>query len=52
MTKWFENCYSTDNVTISSRIRLARNIKNYPFPNIMTKSQINDLNEFILLVKL
>ncbi len=34
MKKWYQNCGSREtSVIISSRIRLARNLRDYPFPN-------------------
>ncbi len=35
--KWFENVKSTDDVVISSRVRLARNLADYPFPSRLDK---------------
>ncbi|MDD3225340.1 MAG: protein arginine kinase [Clostridium sp.] len=37
MENWLENEDSADNLVISSRIRLARNIKNKPFPDRLPK---------------
>lgn len=31
--KWYDDIKSTDDIVISSRVRLARNIENYPFPS-------------------
>ena len=35
---WYKE--KNDDIVISTRIRLARNIKKYPFPNAMTDAQI------------
>lgn len=40
--KWYEKNGLEGDVTISSRIRLARNLKNYPFPHLMTLQQKNE----------
>lgn len=48
MNNWFEKTSSLDTVVISSRIRIARNIKNYPFTNRMDKSHIDSINELII----
>ena len=39
-----------NNVVLSSRIRLARNIKDMPFPNRQTKSSANYLLDLVLIV--
>lgn len=45
MSVWY--CEKTDrnNIAVSSRIRLARNINGIPFPSSMTPSQLSDVNE-------
>ena len=30
--KWYENTAGNGDIVLSTRIRLARNLKNYPFP--------------------
>ena len=35
MLKWYENKEVDSGIVISSRVRLARNIKKYPFPGRM-----------------
>ena len=31
--KWYDGIKNTDDVVISSRVRLARNLENFPFPS-------------------
>ena len=46
MKKWYENIYEEGHgVIISSRIRLARNLNNYPFPNHSTSQIANSVIE-------
>lgn len=51
MEKWYENSELDNNIVLSSRIRLARNIKKYPFSNVITNEQasimINELKASI-----
>ncbi len=35
MSKWYENIKNTDDVVVSTRVRLARNLAQFPFPNRM-----------------
>lgn len=37
--KWYDEIKSTDDVVISSRVRLARNLEDYPFPLKMSDEQ-------------
>ena len=39
MNKWYMNDGSERDIVVSSRIRLARNLNGYPFPNKMTSEQ-------------
>ncbi|MDR2903498.1 MAG: protein arginine kinase [Clostridiales bacterium] len=34
--KWYESAASDDHIIISSRVRLARNLKKYPFPTLLS----------------
>ncbi len=43
MTKWYEETTDVDDVVISSRIRLARNLKNLRFAERMSKEESNVL---------
>ena len=43
MSYWYMN--NTDGIVVSSRIRLARNLSDLPFPRRMTVSQLRDLCE-------
>lgn len=43
MKKWYEDERIDEDVVISSRIRLARNIKKYPFSTILQKSDTDKL---------
>jgi protein arginine kinase len=43
--KWYEDKALDSNVVLSSRVRLARNIKGYPFPRRLSVSQAQELND-------
>lgn len=43
MNNWIESDDKENNIVISSRIRLARNIKNVPFPHIISEERARDL---------
>lgn len=45
MNKWYNSSQTDNNIVISSRIRLARNIKKYPFSSRLTDKQAADLIE-------
>lgn len=45
MLKWFEETGDNEDVVISSRIRLARNLSKYPFPTRMSEQQSEMLLE-------
>jgi len=49
MNKWFDDTKNMNNIVISSRVRLARNLYNYPFPlkinDEQTKRLISDVKE-------
>lgn len=47
MTKWYEKNGPEGDVVISTRVRLARNIKEYPFPVKLTDDQKNKIKEII-----
>lgn len=44
MSNWYNEKAPMDDIAISSRIRLARNLKGIPFPSRMTSEQKHDLN--------
>lgn len=44
MSSWYKNNGPSDDIAVSSRIRLARNLKGIPFPSRMTASQREELN--------
>lgn len=44
MSNWYLNNAPMDDIAISSRIRLARNLKGIPFPSKMSKEQKKELN--------
>lgn len=46
--KWYDNIKNTDDVVISSRVRLARNLANFPFP---TKLDREDSKKVALTVR-
>lgn len=41
--KWYEKSGEQSGIVVSSRIRLARNLKNYPFPNKATIEQKREI---------
>ncbi|MCS7233013.1 MAG: protein arginine kinase [Synergistetes bacterium] len=41
--EWLKGIGPNSNIAISSRIRLARNLKNYPFPSIAKKSDLEEV---------
>jgi protein arginine kinase len=43
MNKWYEDGGIMDDIVISSRIRLARNLAEYPFPARLTASAAKDI---------
>lgn len=43
MSGWYKNSAPLDDVVVSSRIRLARNLSDLPFPRCMDESQLNEL---------
>lgn len=43
--KWYEKTGEQGGVVVSSRIRLARNLKNYPFPNKASLEQKKEIAE-------
>lgn len=45
MLKWYEETGDNEDVVISSRVRLARNLSNYPFPARMSAEQAEELLE-------
>ncbi|MCQ2454822.1 MAG: ATP--guanido phosphotransferase [Clostridia bacterium] len=45
MGYWYNENYGKDNIVISTRVRLARNIENLPFPSKMTDLQMKELYE-------
>lgn len=46
-SKWYELNGNEGNVVISTRIRLARNLKNYPFPSRCTPKQKDEISEIV-----
>ncbi len=47
MSNWYENSSENNNPAVSTRIRLARNITNLPFPCRMNNNQLKELNETV-----
>lgn len=47
MNKWYMLSGAEDDVCVSSRIRLARNLKSYPFPSMMTDEQRKTVNKLV-----
>ena len=47
MGYWYNDDLGKDNITVSSRVRLARNISKLPFPSKMTVEDRKKLNETV-----
>lgn len=47
MSSWYEPSGPINTVAVSTRIRLARNIKGIPFPSKMTPEQFNEINNLV-----
>lgn len=45
MSNWYSETASMDDIAVSTRIRLARNLKGIPFPSRMTAEQKLELNK-------
>ena len=45
MSSWYKNSGPSDDIAVSTRIRLARNLKGIPFPARMTTEQREELNK-------
>ncbi|MBE6763235.1 MAG: protein arginine kinase [Ruminococcaceae bacterium] len=45
--KWYRQCGEQSEMVISTRIRLARNVMGYPFPNRMTDEQREELKRAV-----
>ena len=48
MVKWLEGIGNDEDVVVSTRLRLARNLANYRFPNFMTDDEAEALTDEIL----
>lgn len=44
MSKWYNESGNQGDIVLSSRIRLARNIAEYPFPNRLSPQQMKEVN--------
>ena len=47
MSKWYNASGNQGVIVISSRIRLARNLSEYPFPNKLNRQQMHEVSEKI-----
>lgn len=47
MNKWYEKSGEMGDVIVSTRIRLARNLKKYPFPHKLNLKERKDINEIV-----
>ncbi|HOK40145.1 MAG TPA: protein arginine kinase [bacterium] len=45
--KWLDGKGPYSDIVISSRIRLARNLANFPFPNQATKEELNNIKNLV-----
>lgn len=48
MTKWLESSGTDDDIVVSTRIRLARNIDKYKFPNLIDDVEAESITQDIL----
>ena len=48
MAKWLENLGKDEDVVVSTRIRVARNLEKYKFPNIITVEESDELTREIV----
>ena len=48
MSKWLEDLGEDEDVVVSTRLRIARNIEKYKFPNIITMEESDQLTKEIL----
>ena len=48
MTKWLEGLGQDEDVVVSTRLRVARNIKNYKFPHLMNIEEADRLTDEVL----
>lgn len=46
--KWYAQCGEQDDIVISTRIRLARNLSQYPFPAYLAPSEQKQVNSVII----
>ena len=47
MSRWYTHSASEDDVVVSTRIRLARNINGIPFPSKMNEQQMKEVNRLV-----
>ena len=47
MSKWYIGAGEQSDIVVSTRIRLARNIEEYPFPNKLNTKTRMELNNVI-----
>ena len=47
MSSWYNNRAPEDDIVVSTRIRLARNLNGIPFPSKMSAEQLNEVNEAV-----
>lgn len=45
--KWYEKVEKQGDLAVSTRVRLARNLKEYPFPSRLTAEQLNCINKAV-----
>ena len=45
--KWYQTSGPDSDIVISTRVRLARNLKNYPFPAMLGDQKIDEVNRLI-----
>ncbi|MBR5134890.1 MAG: ATP--guanido phosphotransferase, partial [Clostridia bacterium] len=46
--KWYQKSGNGNDLFVSTRIRLARNLRGYPFPSSMTDEQRADLEKRVI----
>ena len=47
MAKWYQDTGNNSDIVLSTRVRLARNIKGIPFPNKISKEQAQSVIDMV-----
>ena len=44
---WYQNSGKDSDIVLSTRVRLARNLRDFPFPNRLDKNECRKVNETV-----